>query len=591
MQRGKKFLWQYLPFHLLIIFIALVVISWYATGLLRVLYLDRTASDLEARSRLVGKLVLDDLKRNRYSFIQIQCQNLGLELETRFTVILPSGQVVGDSDEDPANMDNHATRPEIIEAYGGRVGQSTRFSNTLKKDMMYLAVPLNENGDIIAVARSSLSVSDLTTAIKALYRRIILVGFIIALGASLISLFLSRRMKRPIEMLKEGALRFGRGDLAHRVYISDPEEFMILGDAMNFMATQLDERIHTITSQRNELECVLASMIEAVIVINPDERILRFNQAAGELFDVDPSEAKNRSIQEVTRNIQMVRFIRETLSNQQTAEQEIVLHEREDRFLQAHSTPLLDFESKIIGVLVVLNDITRLKRLENIRNDFVANVSHELKTPITAIKGSVETLQEGALKSVEDTKRFLGIIIKHTDRLHAIIEDLLNLSRIEQEAEKHQIVLEELSLIQILKEAISICQDKASKKKSEIELICDPNLTAQINAPLLEEAMINLIDNAVKYSQPNGQILVKARVEEGEVILEVRDQGCGIPPEHHARVFERFYRVDKARSRELGGTGLGLAIVKHIVQAHGGRVTLESTPNQGSTFPIRLHKG
>ena len=199
MQRGKKFLWQYLPFHLLIIFIALLVISWYASGLLKTLYLDRTASDLEARSRLVGKLVLNNLEQDRYADIQARCQSLGLELNTRFTIILPSGVVVGDSDENPANMDNHTNRPEIMEAYEGRVGQSTRFSNTLKKEMMYVAIPLNRNGQVIAVARSSLSVADLTTAIKALHRRIVLVGFIIAIGASLISLILSRRMKKPIE--------------------------------------------------------------------------------------------------------------------------------------------------------------------------------------------------------------------------------------------------------------------------------------------------------------------------------------------------------------------------------------------------------
>lgn len=590
MQKGKKFLWQYLPFYILVILLSLAAISWYATGAIKRLYLNRTASDLEARSRLVGKIVDDNISQEDLASIQSMCQALGRELATRFTVVLPSGQVLGDSDEDPKSMDNHGDRPEIMQAFAGSVGMSTRFSNTLKKDMMYVAIPLHANGEVTAVIRSSLSVADLKKTLSALYRRVTLAGFIVAAGAALISVALSRRIKKPVEELKEGAKRFGRGDLNHRVHISDPEEFMLLGNAMNSMASQLSERIHTITSQRKELEVILSSMIEAVLVIDKEENILRFNHAAGRLFDVEPKQAQNKSIQEVVRNIHLLRFIRETLSTKRTSEREIILHEEGERFLQAHGTILLDHKKQVIGVLVVLNDITRLKQLENIRKDFVANVSHELKTPVTAIKGSVETLKDGAIKDDQDTQQFLDIIKKHTDRLNAIIEDLLDLSRIEQETEKRQIVFEKGNIRNVLEEAIAVCQSNAADKRIKIELECNPEIKAQINPPILEEAIVNLIDNAIKYSKIKSSIRIEGTSENDTIIIRVQDWGCGIPPEHHSRIFERFYRVDKARSRNLGGTGLGLAIVKHIVQAHEGRVDVESTPGQGSVFIVTLPK-
>ena len=309
MQKGKKFLWQYYPFYVFIILLSLATISWYATGAIRQLYLDRTAADLEARSRLVAKLFTDDLKKIDEQSIQSQCLMLGKELATRFTVILPSGKVIGDSDELPENMENHADRPEIREAYVGRVGRSMRFSNTLKQDMMYVAIPVAEEDEIIAVVRSSFSVDALSKTLTSIYRRMILAGFIIAMSAAVVSIVLSRRLKKPVEELKEGALRFGQGDLTHRLHISDPEEFMILGDSLNHMAAELNKRIHTITSQRNELESILSSMTEAVLVVDTEEKIIRCNLAAGHLFGVNPENAKNKSIQEIIRNINTDPFL------------------------------------------------------------------------------------------------------------------------------------------------------------------------------------------------------------------------------------------------------------------------------------------
>jgi two-component system phosphate regulon sensor histidine kinase PhoR len=252
------------------------------------------------------------------------------------------------------------------------------------------------------------------------------------------------------------------------------------------------------------------------------------------------------------------------------------------------SSPLLDANKEHIGTLVVFNDVTHFRRLENMRRDFVANVSHEIKTPLTAIKGFVETLHQGSVDNPEEADRFLGIINKHVDRLSAIIEDLLSLSRIEQEDEGKIIKLEEGYVNDVFQSAIQICRSKAEEKNITIRPVCNEPISAKFDTTLLEQAVVNLLDNAIKYSEPKSTILLKAQRNNSEIRIRVEDQGIGIAKKHLPRLFERFYRVDKARSRKMGGTGLGLAIVKHIAQAHGGRITVESTLGVGSVFTIHL---
>jgi two-component system, OmpR family, phosphate regulon sensor histidine kinase PhoR len=258
--------------------------------------------------------------------------------------------------------------------------------------------------------------------------------------------------------------------------------------------------------------------------------------------------------------------------------------------LRIRGTALRDGHGQGVGAVIVLNDVTRYRHLENLRRDFVANVSHELKTPIASIKGFVETLLDGALQSPDDAQRFLKIIASHAERLNNIIEDLLSLSKIEQSEEAANLPLVEVPLRPVLEAALRGCEPQASARKVSLELRCE-EILAHVNPPLMEQAIINLIDNAIKYSEPGGQVVVEAQQNASEVIVAVQDRGCGIATEHLPRLFERFYRVDRARSRKLGGTGLGLAIVKHIVQAHQGRVTVESTPGEGSTFSIHLPLG
>jgi two-component system phosphate regulon sensor histidine kinase PhoR len=312
------------------------------------------------------------------------------------------------------------------------------------------------------------------------------------------------------------------------------------------------------------------------------------NQAAARWFDIDPEKVRGRMIAEAIRNLAIQKFVTRSLESRTPVEDDITVYRNSDRILNIKSAPLLDLGPEPIGMLIVFSDVTQLRRLEDMRRDFVANVSHEIKTPLTAIKGFVETLHQKAVATPEEADRFLGIISRHVDRLSTIIEDLLMLSRIENEGERGDIKREKTCLRDIFQNAAQICRPRADEKGIQIELGGDEGLTAMVDPVLLEQAVVNLLDNAVKYSDPEKTVRIQARTVDHEIQIRVQDHGIGIEKKHLPRLFERFYRVDKARSRAIGGTGLGLAIVKHIAQAHGGQVTVESRLGEGSLFTIHL---
>ena len=588
MAKKRRLLWQIFPSYLAITVISLVAVTWYSSRSLRHLYLEQAAADLKARAYFFESQVLEYLNPLDEKAVDILCKKIGKRAATRITVILPSGKVIGDSEEDPTIMDNHVDRPEIVEALTHESGTSTRYSRTLDRHMMYVGIPLKQNDRIAAIIRTSIPINAIYDTIESLQVKIAIGGLVIAVFAAILSLLVSRKLSLPLEQIRKWAESIAGGKFKVTPPISGSEEISALAESMNQMALELRDRIDTVMRQRNEMEAVLASMVEGVIASDTEERLISINSAAAEMFGCDPLKAKGRSIQEVVRNTHFHRFFKDALSSQDPIEKDIVLSSDGDRFLNAHGTALRDSAGKQIGALIVLNDVTRIQRLENIRREFVANVSHEIKTPITAIKGFVETLRDGSVKNTEDTERFLGIIEKHVDRLGAIIEDLLALSRIEEKDGREKIVLSEGKIRKVLENAIRACDYKARAKKIAIALSCADDTVTKLNAPLFEQAIVNLLDNAIKYSDVEGNVEVKATQEDNEIIVSVMDEGQGIDKKHLPRLFERFYRVDRARSRQLGGTGLGLAIVKHIVQAHGGHILVESASKKGSTFEIHL---
>ncbi len=586
--RKRRLLWQLFPAYLAIVIVSLAAIVWYATDAMRSFYHEQMANSLHARSALIANQFIDRLRQSQYAAVDSLCKELGKRSSTRITVILPSGKVVGDTEENPAVMDNHADRPEIKAALVGGSGRSVRYSHTLGIDMMYVAVPLRHRGRLLGVLRCSVGLASIGQAMYATYWRIILSALIVALLVAIGSLLISRWISRHLEVMKRGVQAYADGDLSRRLDIPDSAELAGLAEAFNQMARQLDSRIGTITRQRNEREAILASMAEGLLAVDSDEKIISINRATAQMFDITVEESEGRLVQEIFRNTALQDFVTHTLASSIPVEEEIILPKRANRVLKVTGTALQDTDGVRLGAVMVFNDVTEMRRLETLRKDFVANVSHELKTPITSIKGFVETLLDGAIDQPEDARRFLQTVARHVDRLNLIIEDLLFLSRLEQDPTAEHVRLQPGELAEVVSGAVEACRPKAAEKNINLAVECPPGLQAMINAPLLEQAMINLVDNAIKYSGPGNRVELTVRQGDGGPEIAVRDWGAGISPKHLPRLFERFYRVDQARSRALGGTGLGLAIVKHIAGVHGGRVEVVSAPGEGSTFTLSL---
>jgi two-component system phosphate regulon sensor histidine kinase PhoR len=555
---------------------------------------DQTARELEARAALVRDEVSPLLERHDAVAVQAAVQRLGEVSDTRITVIsnglpgTPVGEVVAESQAAPEELERHSDRPEFKAAVAGEVGRAIRESATLGTEMMYVALPVEEDGRAVAVVRTSMSLSHIDDAMDGVYRSVLLTAVLVAIVAAAIGWYVSRRIARPMREVREGAERFAAGDFTHKLAVPATEEFAGVAESLNRMADELDEKLGAITRERNEREAVLESMVEGVLAVDPELRILTLNTAAAELLGVDPVEVQGASIEEAVRNPDLQRVVAAAVSGQGPVEVDLTVHVGgREQFLQASGALLHAQGGEVVGAVVVLNDVTRLRRLEAVRRDFVANVSHELKTPVTSIKGFAETLVDGAIDDPAAARRFLKIIAGQADRLNSIIEDLLALSSLE-EGTGRDVDLQETRLGDVLAVAVDVCAPKAEAKGIALLVECPQGLYVDANPPLLEQAVVNLLDNAVKYSPDGTTVRVTAAPDDGEVVIVVSDEGQGVPREHLPRLFERFYRVDKARSRDLGGTGLGLSIVKHVTQVHGGHVSVDSVVGRGSTFRIHL---
>ncbi len=503
----------------------------------------------------------------------------GEELGTRITVILPSGVVIADSEEAPEQMGNHRERPEVLEALSGRTGSSLRYSTTVREQMLYVGIPLKKDGETIAVLRTSLFLRDINNLIGRVRTRIIIAGAVGIIISLIAAYALSRNLAKPIRELAAGADEIAQGNFLINISIPNRDELQQLARAFNEMAEKIKVLFSDLTLQKEELTGILSSMHEGLLVVDRNGKAVMGNESFTSI--IDEKEFKGRHFTEMIPGnafSSLISRIRETKKNQ-TAEVSISSAE----FLCSAAYVELSEET-----VVIFHDITKQKQLERMKKDFVVNVSHELRTPLTAIKGYIETLADEVKDGLSE---YVEIIQKNTDRLVNIVEDLLTLSELEEAGLK--LDRETFDISSVIGNVIQVFRNKASEKGLELSAEISPDLPRLTADPFkIEQMLINLVENAIRYTE-NGSVTVSAQPGESGagIILKVTDTGYGIPAEYSNQIFERFFVIDKSRSRKLGGTGLGLSIVKHIVMLHGGAIALESTPGSGTTFFITLPVG
>lgn len=582
----RNFLWKVYYPYLLFILISLIAFGLYASRIFNDFYYSRTLESLESEALLIA------LNLQNAELDSLDASSLNLydkQTEARVTLIDTKGKVIADSRENAREMELHNNRREFVDALSGKTGFDKRYSHTKEMYYVYIAVPVyNSGGTVKGALRTSIPQDKIDKQFASTYYTIILGGFAVLVIVSLIALFASKNLINPLIELKKAARRFSIGDFSERIYPPKNKDLREFAGSLNLIAEQLDEKLNIIGEQKNLQQAVLESMKEGVLAVDYDERVLLINKTAEEILSVDTKNSVGKTLQEIVRISEIQKFFKKIINESNTKEAEIIIQHEKDKVLQLSGSLLYDQDYNKIGVLVVLNDITNLKHLDNLKRDLVANVSHELKTPITTIKGFIELLREGEIEDPKNSHRFLEIISKHTDRLNAIVEDLLTLSRLEQTGVVKDLKFEEYKIKPLLKSVTEDFEFKAKDKHIDFNIKCNDELSANINKPLIEQAIGNLLDNAIKYSDKKTKITIRSFKDNGNLVTEVEDEGYGIAKEHLPRLFERFYRIEKSRSRDEGGTGLGLAIVKHIVQVHGGAIEVNSELNKGSVFTIKI---
>jgi len=499
----------------------------------------------------------------------------------RVTVITAEGQVLADSQSDPSTMENHAGRPEIREAFAKGDGQSTRYSVTIKRNLLYYAVRLPVAGGTAVVLRFALPLQTVDEELWAFRRRLWLASIVMLVVTGMASLLISRSFSDRVERLTKFSLRVAEGDFRPIDADRSGDALDSLAVSLNQTAAQLDRTIRTLTEERNLSSAILGSMVEGVAVVNASERLLFANRGFAEILDLDVPPKSGSALVEVVRQTELIEAVRAVLNGESRVETEIVTGTLRQRFFAVTVASVRAAETS--GAVIVLHDITELRKLERVRRDFVANVSHEFKTPLTAIQGFAETLLAGAIDDPQNRLRFLEIILEHSRRLARLTDDLLKLSKMD--ADRLELEIRCLSVSQFVESCIETTQRPAAEKDLRISVnLQQPVPDIAADRRRLAEVLQNLLDNAMQYTPAGGQIMVSASADHAEVTFTVSDTGIGIPRADQFRIFERFYRVDVARSREVGGTGLGLAIAKHLVEVHGGRIWVDSEVGQGSQF-------
>lgn len=565
-----------------IAFLSIGTISFFSIKTLSDFIYKEVATNLEQEARLIRNIIPVNLNDSPEPFQQIT-ETFSNALDIRITLITRNGKVLADSHKDYTVMENHSNRPEILTALNGQNGNNIRFSKTLSEHMLYVALP-PDNKNIIV--RTALSVEHIRSKFLDTFSNIAVFSVIILIVAVLLSILIANRFTSIILEIKSISSHYARGNFSKKLSESGPKEVSLVKQSINIMGDQLKGIIEEVSFQKNELQSMLNSMDDAVLLLDNRYGIQEMNPAAETLFDKKLSDCKKNPINKIIDNEQLNLLIDESVAKSETSKGIIYFNRGLDYYFQMNSTPLKASDNFLGGILVIFHDMTRIKQLEKMRKDFVANVSHELKTPVTLINGFVETLIDGAYKDEVKLDQFLHVISRHSRRITNIIDDLLILSNIEDNG--NNISTEIVTLYDILFSAYTSALTESEKFDVNLKVHCNEKLKVTVNPTLVEQAVLNLILNAVKYSGKGSDIFINAKIHNNEIIISVEDNGIGMDSEQLERIFERFYRINRNQSKQKGGTGLGLSIVKHIALAHNGRVSVESQKGEGSIFRIHL---
>ena len=558
--------------YLLIIFAPSSLILVLSLNTVQEFYRDMLAESLKTLANTLNPEVAHFLDTGLTTELDGFIKDLGGKIHTRVTIIAADGTALADSEENTQAMENHSHRLEVVEALQGKTGKSVRFSSTANEDMLYVAVPIKKNGRITGVVRTSLYLKDIDKLLTKLNYHVAWVSLGVVMMALLGALLISNSIVQPIKNLTSAARKVASGDFSVRVFLKTKDELRMLADNFNRMNEEMQRLFSELGQQKEELNSIIHSLQEGLLVLDKQGRIISANESFWRIAGTQPVEGK--LYWQTMRNPQLAELLKKVGTERRNFMEELTLG---DRIFMCSVTPLEGGEE----IVSIFHDITEIKNIEKIKKDFVINVSHELRTPLTAIKGYAETLR----KEVDTVpgKKYLEIIERNTNRLINIVNDLLLLSRLE---EKPTLELEDIDLRDFLENVIKIFDQRLKDKRLSLVVDVKENLpTIKADSFKLEQMMLNLLDNAIKYTD-HGEIAISAGVRENRVRIQVRDTGIGIPKENIPRIFERFYVVDKSRSRKSGGTGLGLSIVKHIVLLHQGTIRIESIPGEGTTVTV-----
>ena len=573
--------------------VGFVAVSLLAGGVYLGRALDRFAeASLETRLATAGRLLHDETRGmlSRGAGAEAMgafVRRVARPTESRVTVIAPDGLVLGDSEVAPADLDrleNHRDRPEVRAALEGGVGRDLRTSASIHAPLMYVALPVRDPERVIGVVRLALPLSAVTSSYDQIHR-VMLAGGLVALAVAFgIGIFVAGRVTRPVVEMQAIARQMSEGQFAVRAPVHSEDELGALGRALNVMVLRLREQIQNIEAERAKATAILDGMVEGVVAVDGQECILLMNERARAMFGVGHGRGEGKPFLEVIRNADLHEIFRSGRTAGDVFRRELRLIHPVDRTLRVTAVPLR-LTGEEPGLVLVVDDVTELRRLEHVRTEFIANVSHELRTPLTAIQGYLETLLSGALEEREHAQRFVEIAFRHTERLGRLLNDLTDLSNIE--LGKVSLRLAPTPLRPLVDSVLELVAAKARDGDVALTAEVSDTISVQADHDRLVQILINLVDNAVKYTPAGGSVTVRARpTAEGRIEVSVSDTGIGIPRADLPRITERFYRVDKARSRELGGTGLGLAIVKHLVLAHGGDMAIDSEEGRGTTVRV-----